>query len=714
MSNRSLTRFTWCAATLPFVLLASPVAAQSAQASSDQADAGDQLQEILVTAQRRSERLQDVPVAVSAISGERAAAMGVSDTKSLIIAVPALDFNTNGPNGAAPFLRGVGSASALGGQESPVAMFVDGVYIYSPAGNLLSLPYVDRIEVLKGPQGTLFGRNATAGVIQITTRDPGSEPAAEATIGYGNFDTIQGSAYASTPLGSNLSANIMASGSHQGNGWGKNIVSGDDVFRGWNWSVRSKLRWEPSAATRVILSGDYSRRKDDFGVNFTPPVGTIAVDGLGNPGRYRTRISSKDRTDAEDYGVSLKVDQDLGSVKLLSISAYRETKNTSALDQDASSIPLVKIDLHQPSKQFSQELQLQSNGSGPLTWVLGAYYLYGKAAYRPLAVSGLAVDPNGPQITVDQAVNSISGFGQGTYALTDTTHVTVGLRYTRDDYKINGTLQFPGTAASQKDHSSKLTYRFALDQKLATDILVYASHSRGFKSGAFNTLLYTTPSVSPEVLDATEVGLKSEFFDRRVRFNAAAFYYDYSNLQVLQTVPGGAYAINAGRAHIKGIDMDLTVIPVRNLTLSAGMAIMGGHYTSFPNGQLKTPSPGNGNIITPADLAGNDTIRTPDLTFNLGADYAIESAIGKWVISANYAYNDGYYWEPDNRLRQPHYGLLNAGLSWTSVSGNLSARMWAKNLTNAYYYSFGDESPFGDVISPAEPRTYGVTVTVKM
>ncbi len=703
-------RVLTCAGLLLSAAL-SPVNAQTTDASTA---SGTGLEEVVVTAQRRAERLQDVPVTVSALTASMAEAAGVVNTQSLIVAVPGLDYSTSGPNGAAPYLRGVGNPSSVGGTESAVALFIDDVYIYAPAGNLEMLDNIERIEVLKGPQGTLFGRNATAGVIQVFTRDPTAKPTLETKVGYGNYQTAEGSLYGSTALSDTVAVNLSVRGSNQNQGWGRDLTNGNDAFLGWDWSTRAKLRWEPSSNTTVRFAADFARRETDKGVDFAHPPGIVGILGAGNPGRYNTFADPTDETITKAYGASVRLDQELGWAKLVSISAYRSTEQNLRLDQEGSPVRFIEIEIKQPSENFSQELQLQSEASSKLRWILGLYYLNGTAKYDPLATFGSAFPGNvGTATFSKQTIESYSGFAQGTYEIVDRTDLTLGLRYTEDRFGISGHTATDYSAPPQSATFSKPTYRISLDHRFTNDVLAYVSQSRGFKSGGYNILRYERPSVKPETLDATEIGIKTEWFDRRLRFNAAAFYYDYKNLQVQQIAVGAAYSINAGGAQIKGIDVDIAAVPLPNLTLTAGLSVLSGEYTSFPQGSINTPDPGVGNIQTQADLKGKDTVRTPPYSGSLGASYDINSSVGTWKLSANVYYNDGFYWEADNRLRQDSYTLVNASVGWTAASEKLGVRLWSNNLFNAFYYAYAAENVFGDQTSPAPPRTYGLTISSK-
>jgi iron complex outermembrane receptor protein len=679
----------------------------------------------VVTAQRRQQRSQDVPIDVTVLTGPTLEATGPTDTSAIVSSVPGLDFSRQASSGGTPFLRGVGTSSVTAGAENSVATYVDDVYMAAPAANILRLTNIDRIEVLAGPQGTLFGRNATGGVVQIFTLNPSFTPSGNVSVGYGNFDKAAVSLYATGGLTQTLAGNIALEADNQGTGWGTALASGREIFKEQNLSARVKLLWNPLEGTRVLISGDFSKFDSDVGANFGPLPGTYALTGLSSPGKFNSWAYGFDYNTVHQGGVSAKVESDFQFGTLVSITAWRRVYQDAFLDQDSVPAHIVDIPYSPWDRQFSQELQLRSREGSKLSWIVGGYYLQNVAAYDPLGVGGAAIAPLPPTALVEtvatQTVKSYAVFGQATYEILPRTNLTLGTRYTRDNYSING-YQFiqyaDGTASdsfasgAQSSSFSKPTYLASLDHKLTDDVMVYGSFSRGFKSGGYNILSYTSPAVEPEVLDAYQLGVKSEWLDRRVRLNASLFDYDYKNLQVQFIGTGASYSVNAGRARIKGGDAQLTVVPTKNLTITAGLSGLDGRYTEFPLGFTYVANPpdigGNTQILN-QDLAGKQTARTPKWTANLGANYGIPLPGGRLELAGNYYYNNGFYWDPGNQLQQPSYQLLSAWITWKPASGRWEATLWGNNLLNKYYYSFATLSTFGDQTSPAEPRTYGAT-----
>jgi len=695
-----------------------------ADASSE--TAAGTLTEILVTAQRRTQPLQDVPIPVSVIDGGVVARDGLNDTSTLATEVPGLDFSRQASSGGTPFLRGVGTSSVTVGAENSVATYVDDVYISAPAANIFSLSNIDRIEVLEGPQGTLFGRNATGGVVHIITKNPSFTPSADIGVGYGNFDSSSLSLYGTSGFGSNVAANLAVQANNQGTGWGHALQNGRGIFRDNGFSARGKVLWNILDSTSLLLSGDFSRDNSDIGANFAPLPGTYALTGLSGPGGFNSWSSGRDFSLVHQGGLSAKLESDLGKATFVSITAWRRVYQSAFLDQDSVPAHIVDIPYFPWTRSFSQEFQLRSPKQSALTWIFGTYYLQSIGSYDPLGVGGAAIAPlpagTLAQTFAQQTVNSYAAFAQATYEVLPRTNLTLGMRYTRDNYSINGVqrIDFPdGTSSTpfapgrQSSSFSKPTFLGSLDHKLTQDVLIYASYSRGFKSGGYNILSYSSPPVSPEVLDAMQLGLKSEWFDHSVRLNLSLFDYDYKNLQVQFIGTGASYSINAGRARIKGGDVQLTVAPTTNFSVGAAVSALDGKYTEFPAGFTYAANPpaigGNSQILN-QDLSGNATARTPKITANISFDYAIPLNEGKIDVNAIYYYNRGYFWDPGNQLRQPSYQLLHAALGWKPSSGRWDANIWGSNLLNKYYYSFATLSTFGDQTSPAQPRTYGITL----
>lgn len=672
---------------------------------------GDRIQEIIVTANKRSENLQDVPIAIATLQGDLAGKAGIADPQSLTEFVPGLQMNRQN-NGITPYLRGVGNNQATAGNEPAVAMYVDDVYQVSNSSALTSYNNISRIEVLKGPQGTLFGRNATGGVIQVFTKNPSHDAALDMDVGYANYDTISGSIYATGGLSETVAMNFAAYGEQQFDGWGRNLTTGHEAYKGKNYGGRVKLLWDPSDATNVLLNVDYDYFTTQQGLINNPSQGTLGSAGATTappPGRYDTYNNMDPISRTEQYGASLKISHDFDPVRLVSITAYRELTSDQDFAQDSNSIATLDMYLKYDVKTFSQELQLLSPVGSKISWVLGAFYLKDSSATDPQYFYGLQAGGgnNRRHWFAKQKTDSYAVFAQATTEIFHDTNLTVGGRYTIDKRSltggkfnfVNGELSSTtyATNSGASDTWKQPTWRIALDHKFSRDVMGYISYNRGFKSGGYNTtgapdFVNFVPApynladpVKPEKIDAYSVGLKTQFLDDRVQFNIEAFYYDYRNLQLTQInqLPSGvsqSILTNAASARIKGIDVDIVAKPFRNFTVRGAVQVMDGKFTDYPNGTFQVygyssrtggPAPGGNCGLTPTgptagcinagaipphydpatgtwNLKGNKTPNTPPFSLTLTADYTIPSTIGNFDISVNWSHTGNYFAEADN------------------------------------------------------------------
>ncbi len=715
---------------------ADALAANAAQAQQDgSADVG--VGDIVVTAQRRSESMQKVPISVTAISATKLIASGINSSQDIAVATPGLTMTTS-RNTVTPYLRGVGTQSGNAGTEGSIATYIDGVYIASAGGAIFSLNNVERVEVLKGPQGTLFGRNATGGLIQVITRDPSHDPGFEASLGYGNYSTVTTSAYITGGLTDSVAADVSLYRTYQGEGWGKNIPDGKDVNLRNEWMVRSKVKADLGERTTIVLAGDYAWWRSDIGLTRQTLPGTVARGGyrpVGSIYDANASITLQPGDESNQWGGSLRIAHDLtDGITFTSTSAYRRFEVQGPLDNDTTPLVASDVTYREKTKTIQQEFLL--NGStGPLNWTAGAFYFHSESGFAPRIVFTTRPSAQNTAISSNIIANSFAGFIQGTYAVTDRTKLTAGLRYTTEKRHIEGivvaqagntvpegtilqnTDNLPNSITHGKD--SKLTWRLALDHQINNDVLAYASYSRGFKAGGFNSSTLTVPPVEPETLDAYEVGLKTDLFDRMVRFNTSAFYYKYSNIQ-LQSVQAFTSSIfNAAKGTIKGIDTELTIVPPLEsgrLELNGGVSYLHARYNSFPNAQITTPnSPtAGGNTLATGSASGNHMVRSPSITLNASASYS--HPVGdtlKIGFDVNYLHTGKFYWEPDNRVSQSPVDLLN-GQVWLGQQDDVwRVRFWAKNILKERYFASVNSSAFSDGASPAAPRTFGATLDLK-
>jgi iron complex outermembrane recepter protein len=718
-----------------------------AQDSAGEAAGNTGLAEIVVTAQRRLENQQDVPIAVSAVTSDALESGGVNTTNAITQLVPSVQFTRSGTSGLF-FVRGVGTTNASGGEEGANAFYVDGVYIADLAQTISNFNNIERIEVLKGPQGTLFGRNATGGLVHIITRDPGDELTVKAKAGFANYDTFSGQFYAGGPLTEQIGMDIAFTGMKQGKGWGRNITRNEETRLGHYWGVRGKLVFKPSDALKITLAGDHNESFDNNAISWRLEDGTIGSAGQVGPGGQNSAHNDPAFSDQQNEGVSLTVQGDLGFATLTSISAFRNSKIYSEIDVDAGALPLIRIAPRSGTKSYQQEVRLSSNDTDPFAWQVGGIYLRVtntiEQLQRGLAFAALGLQ--GQDIAGKVTTDSYAGFAEGTYAITPTTHLTAGVRYTKENREINatntailldGTRLAPGVPPTPKLSYSEWTYRFSLRQDITDDINVYASVNRGFKAGLYTLQSPTNPPVAPQFIMAYEVGLKSELFDRRLRLNLAGFHYDIDNLQIRSAAGtlGSAVLLNAAQVKVNGFEAEFEAAPTETLRLFGGFTILDSKYKQFggPNAATQAPivyqspatcpaalrgtaNPGvlgagprtGGTTTCFGDVSGLRTALAPKFAATLGATLTVplqgESEIRATAV---YNYNSGYVFEPDNVFRQPSFSLLNMSLEYR-INQNFAVEVWANNLTDEAYFAQKITSATGTASTLAAPRTYGL------
>jgi iron complex outermembrane recepter protein len=708
-------------------------AALTTMVSSSVALGAVQLEEIVVTAQKRSENVMEVPISIAAFSADALDKSNVTSTDDLQTVVPGVNFSRQ-VTAFAPYIRGIGSNNGGVGQEASVAMYLDGIYQSLPAGNVMGFNNVERIEVLKGPQGTLFGRNATGGAISIVTKDPVQETSGRVNVGYGDYDTLTAGFYGTTGIAENLATDLSVSYSDQKEGYDYNVVVQDDVNKMDSVSIRNKWLWQASDNTEVRFSGSYSKTTGGNGIHrkLLPGslslIGTPAVPGFRKIDQDYVKADNAENSnfrgeDAvnESIAATLRVDHSFEAFDLVSITGYVDQEALFIVDQDYTPLPLIAVPLEFYNDQFSQEFQFISNNEGPLSWLGGLFFMNNEHQWDPLSLTGLAFAPL-DRIDVRPTVEttSIAAFAEIGYELTDATKLTLGIRYTEDEKELSGTTDIVAgglvTALPYSDDEtwSEPTWRVVLDHQLTDDLMGYASYSRGFKSGSYTTVITNgvpTPAVEPETVDAYELGVKGQFFDNTASVTAAIFYYELQDLQVSTQIPGGQILTNGAESEIAGAEFDAVFAVSNSLKIRASIAYTDAEFTAFPDGPNSNPNPLGGNTVSPADLSGNAIPHSPEWTGTLAVDYTLATDFGTFDTNLTYYYTDEYSWEVDNRVKEDAYGLLSAKIVWTALNEQYGIELWGKNLTDEEYSSFTvSEDGLGDTYAPAPPRTYGANV----
>lgn len=745
-TDRRRLRAFLAAASTSTLALAAPGQAQEAAPDAAPPEVHG-LEEIVVTAQRRAENLQEVPIAIAAVTADALSRAGVNDTNSLSQVVPSVNFQRSGASGLF-FVRGVGTTNASVGDEGSNAFYVDGVYIPDLSGTVTQFNNIARIEVLKGPQGTLFGRNAFGGLIHIITKEPGEVFEAQGEASYGNYETVQGKLYLGGPVAENLSMDLALTGYDQGKGWGRNVTLNRDIKKMQYWGARSKLVWRASDAVKVTIAGDYYDNDDNTAIGWSVDE-DFPVRGLTGPvysiGSMDTAADQYSLTKLKAWGVSGTIEADLGFANLTSITSVRDSQNNSDFDVDATQIPWLRITFESGSRAYQEELRLASADTKPLSWQIGAFYLRSEvdnaSRFRGLAAGGVN---GGTFIDATLDTDSYAAFGELSYKLTPSTQVIGGIRYTKDKRKLGGGQYVvvnnalgPFTPTEGGIDYGRFTYRLAIRQELTEDVSVYASYNRGFKAGTYSLQSPANPPVQPQYINAYEVGLKSELFDRRLRVNAAVFHYDISNYQIRSAAAGAigaAVLLNAASVKVDGLDVEFDAAPTDNLRIFGGFNWLDSRFSNFgkPGSTYQAPflyplpavcdapgtsdpgtstgAPTGGFATCFGDASGFQTPGAPDFTASLGASLTVPvSDTGELRFSLLGNYNSGFPFESDGLLRQKKYALLNGSVGYW-LTEHWGVELWGKNITGTKYFQQKISTGLGATTDRSAPATYGVTI----
>lgn len=700
-----------------------------------------QLEEVVVTAQKRAESLQDVPISIQAFSGAALENAGITSTDDLGMVAPGLNVQRSGPANQI-FMRGLGNQDATGGQEGSVGVYVDGVWYGSVTGSILSFENLERLEVLKGPQGTLFGRNTTGGVINIVTRDPSHETSGSAAVSYGNYDRKQASFYGTTGITDKLAADISFLWSDQGKGYGKNLHTGNDVNL-LEDQVFVRTKWKYTGeATDVTFSASYEDFDNDLGNARGVPPGYVDLAGNRAPSDLRDVRNNVDPyAKFENIAVSLRVDHSTNHFDFVSITGYKDDELKSFADNDYSVFDLMDARVDYYSEAFTQEFQFLSNDPySPVNWIAGVFYLDSEAG-SDISVSGPGVwydpvtsDPSGInelRFWGDIETKSYAVFGEIGYDFAERHSIKIGLRYTRDERKVSGADQYymqggfpfekfagiatdPIPTPKMKKSYSEPTWRIVYDMRVNDGLMFYGSYNRGFRSGNFNAVSPANPAFNPEFIDAYEIGFKSTLLGNTMQLSGSVFFYDVEDLQ-FQTLEGlTAQTINAAAAEILGAEIDFSWLVTNSLTINAGATVIDSEYKDFTNALVYPNNPAGGTLPgIIEDVSGNQLTRTPKWEASLGVVYSLFTKHGEYLTDLRISYNDGFPWEADGRLEQDSYTLVNLSFGWTSPSETWGVKLQGKNLLDEDYAVMAASSAPGDLYASAPPRTYMLTGNYK-
>jgi len=711
------------------------------------------IEELVVTAQKREQRLIDVGASVASLDGEALRTARVSDPTDLATQVPNVDVKENIPGAQAIVtVRGVGLNDFSSTNNSTVGLYVDEVFLASFAQMDFNFFDLDRIEVLKGPQGTLYGRNSTAGAINILS----AAPSLSGNTGYvsataANYKRFEGEAAANIAAGENLAFRLSGKAVNQGEGfWYSRTLDRDlgeqDILLG-----RAQMLWKPDDRLSVRLKFEAEKNRSELGVGkFFGTISTSAAScpDFADPGHcinsrgYTDTTSDKfegDWNHVSPYRVSQwsgtgRIDADLGVAKLAAVTGYIDFKRGFHIDADAGPTTDAEFDQNDKVEQFSQEVRL-SGDMGRASWIVGAYYSWDRVkTFSPGSLKDIFNTE--VLITADQETRSKAVFGQVDWKITDQLTLVTGARYTDEDRDyVGGTrdlnpfgLSFlclavgacaPGPGQAQLSFTDagisdrNWSWRAGLNFKPSGDTLLYAAIAHGVKSGGFfngiTTSSFALAPYRPEKLTDYEVGAKARLFDRTLSIEASAFWYDYEDLQTQTFTNVGAVSLiklgNVDKATVKGLDIQAVWLPTEGLSLSAGLGVLdtklGSFLTAGPTGIATVPK-------------GNKLPNAPDVTLNLQARYEW-SVLGDWTaaVQSGAHYSDDVFKEALNTpyLSAEDYWLFDARASLASASG-WEVAVWAKNLGDKAYVAQVTDNGIGMGYRVFNaPRTYGVTLT---
>lgn len=699
-----------------------------AQAGTPAPSAGS-LDEVIVTAQRRSEEALNVPITITALSTEQLENNNVQELADVMKMTPSLRFDNAGAQ-SQPTIRGVGTAVAVAGGSSNVGIYVDGFYSPNPVTADFDLLSVSSVQVLKGPQGTLFGRNSTGGAILVTTKDPSFTPSVDLAASYGNYNTQRYQVYATGGLNDKLALDV-AGLLRKSDGFVHNVVTHSDNDAAYDSSsVRIGAKLDATDKVSILLRYSYADKDDNTFVAtnayeengdvyataaaYGAPVATKPHDvSNGFKPEFTSRLST----------TQLTIKADLDAAMLTSYTQYRDERARNKMDFDMSALDIFHYKFDNVDTVFTQEFLLSSSGDSRLQWTTGLFYFTNTSVYennQSSLAGGPFVRDGGSGVDVETK----AAYGDLTYELRDDLYLTAGLRYSKDLID-NAYYMHPlgGGVLTRVDvpkiDDDEVTPRVVLRYKPNENSSVYASYTEGYKSAILNvgggTLIGI--EVKPEKIKAYEVGYK--YSAGPMIFDASTYYYDYKDLQVASYSGNASYIKNAATSNIYGIDAQLRYALSEQWEANVGLAYVHTKYDKFDESQVWNPCTDPvacGNyygIFLPAyaDASGNQMQRAPKLTGTLGLSYRTDLADGKLAISGTVYHTSDFYFDSSNLYKQDAYDLLSMRAEWTDPSGHYSVAVFGDNLTDKEYRNQVLPQYYGALSTWGAPRTFGVSVS---
>lgn len=701
------------------------------------------LDNLVITARKREENLQDVPIAVTGIGSEELREEQITDLSEIAAKVPSFTFQSQNSMESEMFIRGVGSVRLNGATSDPsIGTFLNEVYVGRRGAATPPIFDLARVEVLRGPQGTLFGKNIVGGAINLITAAPKDEFDAGGSISLGNYSSVLAEGFVTGPISENMSGRLAVYREAH-DGYATNIINGQELEDKNAFAGRGSLLWDISDDITLSLIADYSQDRaggpnrhavDDpnqAGFGFITP--NIPEDPRVNVSPYQQYA------DRDTAGLTGRLDWDFGPVALTYLSAVRYGEGDGRWTQAGAGSPPSLTDStltqHEMYQGLTQELRLTSDPDNRFRWIVGGYFLNENVTRtsQNTAISFLPGGPGGTRDSLDgdnifvghSGTKSYALFGEAEYDITDTLTLAVGGRYTTDEKELRsqaivldvgmpGDLFSPAPLQSPYDVSvdeswSEFTPKIALNWQATEDALVYASYASGYKGGGWQgataNAIAASTAYNPENAATYEIGLKADWFENRLRTNLAAFYTDFSDLQVelLDDVNLTLVVANAADAVIQGFEFEVSGKPTDWLNLFASGSLLDTEYKDYID------------PLRGIDYSGNELQRTPEYQFAVGGNVRqpLNDAID-FVAALNYSYQDQMFWGPDNTNFEDGYGILNGRIGVEAADGKWKLSLWGKNMADELYRV--SIIPFvGDEVSVfGAPQTYGVRLSVRM
>ncbi|MBT0670714.1 TonB-dependent receptor [Novosphingobium profundi] len=707
------------------LVAAAPALAQTTSDTAEAPAAGGYGGDIVVTAERRETTLQKTPISVTALDDKALGDLQISRTADLQRVTPSLSVTqgTVDPTTLTIFMRGAGqNAGTWVGYESAVGLYIDDMYFASLTGANLDLADLERIEVLRGPQGTLYGRNTLTGAIKYVTKKPSDTPYGdfEAEAGAYNMKRLKGTV--STPLSDDWALLVSGNYYDRDGYYDAPALGRDDYGYSKEYGARAALKYIGAGPFGLYATAFYSRAKNDGSVGLATNPTTLAP-AASDPYTYLSPLDGYG--DAETYGGDLTLSYDLGGATIKSVTGVIHTSEDFLADTTAGrptntvegpyDLGFDRLESAAARTQISQELQILGDTLGDKLHYIGGLYYFQEKGHQGRDDYLLGVYDLLPQM-VHMKTQSYAAYGQLTYDLTPTLSAVAGLRYTHEKKSVDGYQQNNLTTVladrtygliDASRSANAWTPKFGLNWQATPDVLAYASVSRGFQGGGFNYLALVSPTnyengFDPQTVWAYELGLKTTFLDGRARLNLAAYRNDFSDIQTNVVVNGSALTQNAGTARVQGLEGEFSYVPVRGWTLFTTGAYNDDKYLD----------------IDPASsAAAAGATRLPNVPhWQASAGFSgrvPDEKLGALLVGGDWSYQGGKYLGGTNApiTYMPGYQIVNAYVGWAPpVASDVEVRFSVANLLKEQYYVYGNVLGAYGIRSPGEPRTWKVSV----